>query len=712
MYYKRIKIFILASTILLIVCFLRLIQMQLLPDSSLQDEIARLRDQRGYSKQLKTLRGKILDRCGRILARDEPQFQLHINYRLSRFWDKRVRDARLLRAAQDNDPETAKLKVQKEMRLKVQDLERIIEQCTYFGLQRTDVERRINEINDSTWKLRTFLAWVRNGPDPRILRKYNQNVAAVPPAEAIADFLKKFPDVNQRLLLISKVDDIPEMNKDWPLLELQTDDDVFTAQLEFMDIDGLQIRPEGHRIYPYKSAAAQTIGWVGPAMGRYKELFEGDKFASYLQNEICGKRPGVEYVCEPILRGRRGEVFVDIDGRRIKRAKPCFGEDVQLTLDIKLQESIERFLTNYPHDPNLGQAIAAVVIEVATGDILALVSLPTFDLNNIRYNYARLVNDPAEPLRNRAIYKQYPPGSVIKPVVLVAGLEAGEITPDEIISCPAKPAPKGWPNCWLYNKYHWMGHDDKWPNNARNAVKGSCNIYFSRLADRIKPSVLQQWLFKFGYGRKLLSAPAAFRKTAYARTLRQASGIISSRIPNPGKAISTFEQLAQFPIEPKDRRWFGIGQGTLRVTPLQVANAMAVIARGGLYKTPRLFVEQGEVSTAESIPLSISAKTLEVVRDGMSAVVNEVGGTAYGAFANAHFAEEDVNVYGKTGSTEQPYNAWFAGFAEDSTGKSVSIAVVVEGGQSGAHDAAPLARNIIQLCVNAGYIGEAKASVE
>jgi len=103
MYDKRIKIFVILIAALFLGCLLRLIQMQLLPDSSLQDEIAQLKLQRGLSRQLKTVRGKILDRNGKILAADEPKFKLHINYRLSSFLDERVQQAKLLRAAQKNN---------------------------------------------------------------------------------------------------------------------------------------------------------------------------------------------------------------------------------------------------------------------------------------------------------------------------------------------------------------------------------------------------------------------------------------------------------------------------------------------------------------------------------------------------------------------------------------------------------------------------------
>jgi penicillin-binding protein 2 len=373
--------------------------------------------------------------------------------------------------------------------------------------------------------------------------------------------------------------------------------------------------------------------------------------------------------------------------------------------------------------------MAAVVIDVGTGDILALVSMPLFDLNRVRYDYGDLANDSDKPLINRAINEWYPPGSVIKPVILIAGLESGEITPEKSISCLAQKAPESWPSCWLYNR-HGAGHDGRWENNARNAIRGSCNIYFSHLADRIDPLVLQQWLFKFGYGRNILFPPASIAQTELSRNLRQLSGVISNTIPRG--AISNFEQVP--PLRESERRWFGIGQGNLLVTPLQVANAMAAIARGGFYKSPRLFLESSQepasISTSRfenrlsavasakveelSIDLNISPETLAVIYDGMSAVVSETGGTAYSIFAPVltSLAEQDIKVYGKTGSTQATENAWFAGFATDSANRSIAIAVVVEGGQHGSSDAAPLARDIIQFCFDAGYVGKSALTTE
>ncbi len=679
MYNNRIKIFVIVGVFFLTVCLSRLVQLQLLDGSAYREKIAELKLQQSRRRQLKTIRGKILDRNGLVLADDQPRFNLCINYQLTRFADKRVRTAKLLTAAAKSDPDTEIAKTKQQIETRLGDLDRITSKCVYFVPEPNDIANRIKKINDKIWALRTFLTWRRDN-------------------KTISDWKKKYPDPNDRLVLINRTN-IKEMHQSLPLLELKTDNDVFAAQLEFLGIDDIEILPEAKRIYPYQTVAAQTIGWVGPE--QEKKLFTKDRLSSYLQGEVSGRRPGAEYVCEAVLRGRRGEVVYDIDHQLQSRTETQFGKDVTLTLDIELEKKIKNYLTNCKLNHNCTAPMAAVVIEVATGDILALVSTPAFDLNRLRYDYGTIAADPNQPMRNRAINKQYPPGSVIKPMILIAGLESGKITEDEIISCPAQKPPRGWPRCWLQRKYPWRFHDDDWTdaggNIARNAVKGSCNIYFSRLADRIESSVLHQWLWAFGYGRNILLPPSATDKTEHTRNFRQLPGQITT--------VNSRGRTSNF-IDAGEKRYFGMGQGNLRATPLQVANAMAAIARGGLYKPPRLFVADTDDARFASVALNISPQTLAVVYAGMSAVVNEPGGTGYSAFAAANFSEAGIDVYGKTGSTEGSENAWFAGFAEDNSGRSIAIAVVVEGGQRGSEDAAPLACQIIRLCTEAEYIGQ------
>ncbi len=705
MYDRRVKIFIGIGLLLMLIAVLRLMQMQLLADSRLQDEIAALKLQRGRSKQFGTVRGDILDRNGNVLATDVPEFQVAISYRLTCFGDRRVLEATEARARQTSD-DPSLYDYYSEVDTKGADLWRVVTDCAKFGLSVQEVSARVRSINDHVWNQRAFIAWYRNGPDPNFLAEHDNRINSIRLSAALAEFERQVPDQRERYRKILNVDDIPDVHKSYPLIDLRTEDDVFAAQMEFMDLNDLEIVPSGYRRYPYGSVAAQTIGWTGPATSDAEtELFEHDPLAKYLPGDVCGKRPGVEYVCEAFLRGRRGEQATDIDGQLVSSTEAQFGRDVQLTLDIELQQQIEQYVTDLQLNPNAGAPTSIVVLDIRSGDILALVSLPTYDLNRVRSEYGALAADNrTKPLLNRALYGQYPPGSSVKPIILVAGLEADAITADEVIGCPSQPAPTGWPNCWIW-KDHRRGHDERWTNNARNAIKGSCNIYFSHLAHRLDGPVLQRWLFDFGYGRRApLEEPLPWPTEVRPRRFLQAQGQISTR--RPTATVTAFEDV--LPVRDGDKRYFGMGQGNLWASPLQVANGFATLARNGQHKPPRLFLKPKAPAAAvpeEPVDLGISAATLDVVFAGMSAVVNETGGTAYDMFHGSGLDHQGVKVYGKTGSTENPEHAWFGGFAEDSDGAKIALAVIVEGGQHGSRDAAPLARDVVQLCIHKGYVG-------
>jgi penicillin-binding protein 2 len=725
MYDRRVRVFIGLNLAMVLVCVARLAQMQWLPDSSIQSEIDRLKQQRLHSTQLKTIRGRILDRTGRVLAEDIPQFQVTVSYKLSSYADKRILITRV-HQAQEKSANPSLVDLLNEISAKKDELEQTKNACAQFGAKPEDIDAQIKETNDRLWDLRTFIAWARSEPDPNLLAKYDNRKETVPPDEAFADFEQRFPDPNVRYRKIVKVDDVPEMKTRFPLVELKTDDDIFAAQMEFrdMDVNDVQVAPLGNRFYPYGSAAAQTIGWVGAAtMPKDKELFENDDpLARYLEEgDVCGREDGVEYVCEAVLRGRRGEEVSDIDKSLVRETQPEFGQDVQITIDIELQKQIEQYVTDPEKNMNYDANTAVVVLDIRTGDILAMVSLPSCDLNRVRYDYGELRFSPDRPLINRAINALYPPGSVVKPLILAAGLETRAIKPDEVIHCREERAPPGWPDCSIWREHHGA-HDNLWANDARHAIQGSCNIYFSHLADRIEPKLLQQWLFKFGYGHQILEdgrqktedSAVVGPPSSVVRNLKESAGQLGSTSV-PGRAQIT--SLAQIPrLNDAERRYFGIGQGNLRVTPLQVANSFAALARGGQYKPPRLFKSniKNQTSNIEQGPvdLGISLANLQVIYDGMSAVVNEPHGTAHEAFyilPNNHAddrAKRGIKVYGKTGSTERPVHAWFAGFAEDPTGARIAVAVVVEGGEHGGTDAAPIGRDVIQLCAEAGYVGK------
>jgi len=704
MYDQRVKVFIGVCLAILLVCVVRLAQMQLLAESAVQDEIAKLKERRSESRQLKTLRGKILDRHGHVLATDTPKFQVYVNYQLSCYLDERVVQAQIAESKREGANPSLEAKVRERVAEQKEELERIITECSQFGTSPEQIRSTLAARNNQIWKLRSYLAWRRGSHDPNLMAKYENRVDRVPFAEAMADLVRQYPDPNDRYRRVIRVNDIPEVRKDLPIVELQTEDDVFAAQLEFRDVPDVQVLPTGYRFYPYGPVAAQTIGWVGPAtQTRDTELFEDDPQASYLSGEVCGREDGVEYVCETLLRGRRGELVYDIDDQLVRQIETQFGRDVQLTLDIELQRQIEQWLTDPNHNPLYCRSrMAAAVIEIGSGDILALVSLPTYDLNTARYEWGKLMNDKeGRPLINRAINDLYAPGSVVKPLVLIAGLEAGVITPEEAISCPAAPPAKP-PNCWIFKQYR-AGHDGSWINNARNALKGSCNIYFAELADRIEPRLLQTWMFRFGYGRQIpLTCPVPPGPGIPLRSFRQAPGQIASTLVPSYTEITSLDQIP--PLKSWHRRLFGIGHGDFRATPLQVANTFATLARGGRHKMPRLFRDPAPPES-EPTDLPISLASLATAAEGMSAVVNEPGGTAYEYFRGSQLRSRGVRVYGKTGSTEAPENAWFAAYATDRDGAKIAMAVVVVGGQHGGRDAAPLGRAILELCAAAGYLG-------
>jgi penicillin-binding protein 2 len=692
MYHYRLKIFILLCVGSLIIAVGRLMTLQTFQAEKARQELEdlRIRD----PEQRPTVRGQILDRDEKPLALDRPAFFLHINYQLTCYMDPRWREGKILRTLAANKDKTRD-EVEKELEQKWQDdrvqLEKAIDLAWQLAdVSREEIEENIQQINDSIWEMRRYLGWKWKNP------KKNRQ-----------DYLNECESIPLEQIVRTK---LGVMNDSFPLVELKTEQDRLRTQKELLNLKALTIKTESKRQYPYGSAACQLIGWVAPWQEHEAELFKDDDFMCYLQGEVVGKW-GLEKVYEPVLRGRRGEVQYDIEGNLLERTESQNGQDVRLTLDIDLQRKIERVLADntLPHG---NKYCAAVVLEVASNDILAMASIPTFDLNTIRqpdnYNHFFNPNDPNKLYQNKAIERNYPPGSTAKPLILVAGLEEKKTWPDEVISCPDKQSPAGWPNCWTVNQ-GIACHDYRWENTGRNAIRGSCNVYFSHLADRLDARDLQKWFFEFGYGQNVLTSPMPkdiSEEEAAGRFFRQACGSIIYGVQ--GDAYTDFSDVPPIPSSKmSEKRFWGIGQGNLRATVLQVANALSAIVRNGLYKSPRLIYDDSDLfNENRSRQIPVSAKTLSVIRDGMHAVIYEEGGTAHSVFRNKDILNRDMTIYGKTGSTTNPNHAWFESFAEDSTGRAVVVVVLVERGESGGGEAAPLGERILDLCNRAGYVGK------
>ncbi len=700
MYHHRLKIFIFISVLTMLVCLARLwyLQTAFVEQSRAQIENLRVLP----AKQLPTLRGRILDRNDKIIARDEPFFNLQINYELTRLLDPRFWQAEIQRLAESGISEQqAEEKLVKKYSNDMERLKKALDFCIYTaGAKEDELNETIESINNRVWDMGRFISWKRKNPKAPF-QQYQEQKESIPPKDILAA-------------------NPIEMHQNYPVLELYDRPTLMAAQLELTGVKGVLIRSGPQRVYPFKDVAPQIIGWVGPVQQQEADkLFSDDAYLRYLDGELIGKF-GIEKYCEPLLRGRRGEVVYDKEKNELSRTEAQLGQDVQLTLDMSLQHSIQTLLS----DPNSaipgfgGSAnIAAAVLDAATGDILAMVSLPTFDVNRAREQYNELRNDPRRPLLNRTLEENYPPGSVVKPLILLAGLEEHKITAEDVISCSYTLPPDSWPRCLLQRRGYC--HDSRWSedgqvNNGRNAIRGSCNVYFSQLANRLEGTDLQRWLWLFGWGTDVLLPCVSDDKLEQLSvdgdlnvTFRQSCGSIIFGIQKD--SIVNISEAT--PIPAYEKRWWGIGQGNLRINVLQAANAYAVLARRGVYKPARLIIDPNDPMNEHfTHKLPIHPSNLSIVYDGMHAVVNERGGSAYDAFEGSGFGQFGMTVYGKTGSTEKPYNAWFASFVTDQAGRAIALAVLVEHGQSGGKDAAPLGREIIRLCNQAGFIGVRKTS--
>jgi penicillin-binding protein 2 len=466
---------------------------------------------------------------------------------------------------------------------------------------------------------------------------------------------------------------------------------------------GASVAPSHRRRYPYGSTACHIIGVTGPIFRREMEKYnlrpdQADWLArmqsNYLFGDTIGKT-GVEKMAEKLLRPRRGyrqfkrldEVIANVP------AEP--GRDIHLTIDIELQEQLTKLMRS------TGQTGSIVVLDVKDGDVLAMVSWPTYNLNTYRADYPQLVGDVINlPLHNRAVSSVYAPGSTVKPIVALAGLGAGRIEPQTTITCTGtNPFSRtGRPRCWIYQKYRTT-HG---PLDLVGALKNSCNNYFVTIAHWIGAAKLTEWMGYFGFGAKPGTGLPEER-----------SGVIADQ--------AWLRQHRNRSFVPSDAWNYSLGQGVFSASALQVAGAHAAIARGGVYLSPRLAAEGGPPRVHRILPLAESH--IQAVRRGMYEVVNSRGGTAWKVWRRGE--PLGVTVCGKTGTAQTPpmridsnnngridsgdrivrrgNHAWFAGFAPYQNPK-IAFAVLLEYAGGGGANAGPIAKETVRICREFGYL--------
>jgi penicillin-binding protein 2 len=458
-------------------------------------------------------------------------------------------------------------------------------------------------------------------------------------------------------------------------------------------LPGVMTDVSPRRLYVGGTLAAHLLGTIGEI--RRDQLASGD-FAGYLQGEVVGQS-GVEALLEHELRGRAGgrNVVMNVAGRVVDvldeiAAVP--GGSITLSLDLDLQQAAEEaFLPDAVGEP--AKMGAAVALDVRTGDVLVLVSKPSFDPNEFAggvgsATWKQLTNDEWRPLQNRAISGQYPPGSTYKPIIAAAVLAEGLASPHERVFCPGSFSfGRRVYRCWKKE-----GHGSV---DLRDAIKRSCDVYFYTMGLRLGVDRIAHYAKGFGLGHRtgipLAQEKAGLIPTAEWKQKRFAEKWMA------GETVS-----------------ISIGQGYDLATPLQMAVAYAALANGGSAPTPRLVLSRRDAEgrvveeppTEPSGRIEMKPEHTALLRDALMAVVEEPGGTG------SRSRVPGIHVGGKTGTAqavglkhtedlkedEIPMryrdHAWFVAFAPVENPEIV-VSVLNEHGGHGGSAAAPIAGKIL-----------------
>jgi len=430
------------------------------------------------------------------------------------------------------------------------------------------------------------------------------------------------------------------------------------ALAERRDLQGLVVVVTPRRHYPYGAATAHVLGIVGEISSRELERLRP---YGYRIKDLLGEG-GIEESFDNYLRGEDGGTQLKVNNRGYKVATLGYrpakkGNDLTLTLDIRLQNFIYSLLE--------GKQGVVCVMDPATGEILALVSSPSFDPNE---DLSSFLSAEGRPFLNRATQGVYPPGSTFKVVIASMALEEGNIHPESSFSCPGfLKIGKGSFQCWKEG-----GHGEQ---HLVEALRHSCNVFFYRVGLLSGPDRIAEYARLFGFGEKsgieLPHESAGFVPTPLWKRIAKREGWYDGDTAN-----------------------FAIGQGYLAVTPLQLLRMASVIATDGKLVDPHIVKQIGphEVKGGRSHSLSLSEKTLSVVREGMTEVVNAPDGT--GRYA----AVEGLEIAGKTGTAQVPgknSHAWFVGFSPIQNARA-SLVVLVEHGGMGGLVAAQIAASVFQ----------------
>ncbi len=470
-----------------------------------------------------------------------------------------------------------------------------------------------------------------------------------------------------------------------PLKQDITPDEQAFIEAHRNELPELETLEEQRRLYPRDGFAAHLIGYVGEVSEQM--LANDSRYAAYDPGDVVG-RSGVEATYDSLLRGEDGyrEVNVNSHGKELGRigeklARP--GQDLKLTIDLDLQQVAEQALE--------GKNGAIVAMDPHTGEVLAMVSRPTFDPNQFSVRltqsyWSSILNNPDHPLLNKAIQAQLAPGSTFKIIMSVAGLQENAAQ-DLRVNCQGGASFYG--HFYACDAHH--GSVD-----IHNAIPYSCDTFYYTLANRLGINKIAQYGSALGIGQKTgIDLP------------EEATGIMPSEY---------------WKMHNYHEKWFagetisvGIGQGAVTATPIQLARALSGVASGGVLRRPHVLLPgqvpaQMQQAVLDSFPgagektIPLAADNWQTITEGMAAV------TSSGTAALAHL--EGIDFAGKTGTAQvighdalartgkghnTIPNAWFVGMSPRRN-PDIVVAVLFEHGEWGKYSA-KIAAQIVETFV-------------
>lgn len=484
-----------------------------------------------------------------------------------------------------------------------------------------------------------------------------------------------------------------------PIRTRLTDDEVARFAAQRYRFPGVDIKARLFRTYPMQDTASHVIGYIGRINQREKEALEdSDDAANYRGTDVIGKL-GVEQSYETDLHGQTGweEMETSAGGHAVRKlgSRPATpGDSLVLSLDIKLQRMVEELYGD--------RRGALVAIDPRSGEVLAMVSRPTFDLNLFvdgidQESWTTLNESINRPLLNRALRGTYPPGSTYKPFMAIAALESGKRRPDTTIMDNGS---------WTFGGHTFRSGHPNGPTNLRRSIIKSSNVYYYMLANDMGVDMIHDYMKPLGFGQL---------------TGIDVRGEARGVLPSTEWKRNTYKR-------PEQKKWYagetislGIGQGYNNFTILQLANAMSTLAAKGIKHRPHLAVGRVDAVTQQfsainkdpGTSMGYKPENVEAVRAAVAAVTVE--GTSRGIFGSAPYTST-----GKTGTAQavgvrqnEKYNASrLSEFQRDHSlyiayapadNPTIAVAAIVENAGFGAAAAAPLARRVFDYWLVGRY---------